>query len=499
MLAAAGVLSAAASLVSAADISPTRSYNGQFSDVSASAWYYDSVSGAYSLGLISGVDDTHFSPDGTITIAQAVKLAASCHQLLTDGKTTELAGDKNWYDGYLSYAEKNGIVTEEYDSYTTPATRGQIAVLFSRAIISSGSEFEEINPAKMGDISDVSADAWYAGAVYRMYRWGIMTGNGGKINPEGTVKRSEISAVVMRIAYPDERVNVNSSSGGSTSSSQKPAEETAPSAESVELYKGSLKEQQFSGITAVAARFKNHSGVWSSDASYSLELVNNVVLESDNISFRLYKNSGYEALGIVRGWLNDDAVGQNGKQISTVEDCYSAINSVFYLFIDEVRVTVREMWYADHDEYTTYAFYFDNKVSFDNAVVIDLLCGKADANTLSLCGLSDLSALIDSADKGASSSSASESESYSTALSDAKKGADIMFEQKNSRCTVLYGSGLYNTGADEYRLVFIYPNGTAQTVTNQRLASIRMSDDVLYYTMTAPDGKKIQYGVNFGG
>ena len=163
------------------------------------------------------------------------------------------------------------------------------------------------------------------------------------------------------------------------------------------------------------------------------------------------------------------------------------------------------MWYADHDEYTTYAFYFDNKVSFDNAVVIDLLCGKADANTLSLCGLSDLSALIDSADKNisyngsASSSSASESESYSTALSDAKKGADIMFEQKNSRCTVLYGSGLYNTGADEYRLVFIYPNGTAQTVTNQRLASIRMSDDVLYYTMTAPDGQKIQYGVNFGG
>ena len=135
-------------------------------------------------------------------------------------------------------------------------------------------------------------------------------------------------------------------------------------------------------------------------------------------------------------------------------------------------------------------------MSFDNAVVIDLLCGKADANTLSLCGLSDLSALIDSADKNisyngssssSSDSSAGESESYSTALADAKKGAGIMFEQKNSRSTVLYGSGLYNTGADEYRLVFIYPNGTAQTVTHQRLASIRLSEDVLYYTMTAPD------------
>ena len=508
LLTSAALASFASAADISADISPTRTYNGQFSDVSSSAWYYDSVSGAYSLGLISGVDDTHFSPDGTITIAQAVKLAASCHQLLTDGKTTELAGEKNWYDGYLSYAEKNGIVTEEYDSYSTPATRGQIAVLFSRAIISSGSEFEEINPAKMGDLSDVSSDAWYAGAVYRMYRWGIMTGSGGKINPEGTVKRSEISAVVMRIAYPDKRVNVSAG----TSSSQKPAGETSPSTGSLELYKGSVKEQQFSGITAVGARFKNHSGVWSSDASYSLELVNNVVLESDNISFRLYKNSGYEALGIVRGWLNDDAVGENGKQIAAAEDCYSDINSVFYLFIDGQRVTVRELWYADHDEYTTYAFYFDNKVNFDNAAVIDFLCGKADANTLSLCGLSDLSALVDAADKnikykgssdsssdGSADSSAGESESYATALADAKQGADIMFEQKNSRCTVLYGSGLYNTGSDEYRLVFIYPNGTAQTVTNQRLSSIRMSDDVLYYTMPAPDGQKIQYGVNFGG
>lgn len=97
------------------------------------------------------------------------------------------------------------------------------------------------------------------------------------------------------------------------------------------------------------------------------------------------------------------------------------------------------MWYADHDEYTTYAFYFDNKVNFDNAVVIDLLCGKADSNTLSLCGLSDLSSLVDAADKNisyngssssSSDSSAGESESYATALADAKKGADIMFEQK---------------------------------------------------------------------
>ena len=168
------------------------------------------------------------------------------------------------------------------------------------------------------------------------------------------------------------------------------------------------------------------------------------------------------------------------------------------------------MWYADHDEYTTYAFYFDKNVNLDNAVVIDFICGKSDSDTLSLCGLGTLSQLIDAADKNieynsgntdtgnSSSDTSSETEQYQTAIADAKSGADILFEQKNTRCTVLYGSGMYNSGSDEYRLVFIYPNGTAQTISTQRLSSIRMSDDVLYYSLTAPDGQKIQYGVNFG-
>lgn len=495
-----------AARIGAVDVSAVRTYSGQFTDISANDWYYESVSGAYSLGIISGVDDTHFSPDGTVTIAQAIKLAASSHQLLTSGKTTELAGDENWYDGYVSYAVKNGIVTEEYDNYSAAATRGQIAVLFSRAVIASGVEFEEINTAKMGDLSDVSSDAWYAGSVYRMYRWGIMTGNGKTVNPESTVKRSEISAVVLRIAYPDKRVSV---SGNNTSSSDNETK-TQTSSGSVELYSGEVKEQQFSGITAVAARFRNRSGVWSSDASYSLDLINNVIVESDNISFRLYKSSGYEALGIVRGWLNENATGQNGEQIAEPADCYSMLNSIFYFFVDEKRITINQMWYADHDEYTTYAFYFDKNVNLDNAVVIDFICGKSDSDTLSLCGLGTLSQLIDAADKNieynsgntdtgnSSSDTSSETEQYQTAIADAKSGADILFEQKNTRCTVLYGSGMYNSGSDEYRLVFIYPNGTAQTISTQRLSSIRMSDDVLYYSLTAPDGQKIQYGVNFG-
>ncbi len=492
------------------EISAVRSYNGQFSDISSSDWYYESVSGAYSLGIISGVDDTHFSPNGTVTVAQAIKIAASCHQLLADGYTTELDGGDNWYDGYLSYAKANGIVTEEYDSYTVPATRAQTAVLLSRAIVSSGESFEVINSASLGSLADVSGEEWYAGAVYRLYKWGIMTGQDGYINPESSIKRSEISAIVLRIAYPEKRVDTSgsNSSGTSATSSSASTNQRDDSVSSIRLYGGDVTERKFTGITSFAAQFKSSGGEWASDKSYSLELVNELIIEKDNISFRLYKNSGYEALGIVRGWLGGCATGENGVQIREASECYAELNDMFYLFIDGERETFSELWYADHGDYTTYALYFDEDVKLGGAEVIELMCGKYDDETLSLCGLGELSSLIENAEKSLvygekektedTSDAISDTDSFVSALADAKNGADILFEQRNSRCTVLYGSGLYGSGSDSYRLVLIYNNGTVQTLCNQRIASIRMADGVMYYSLTAPDGKAIQYGINFG-
>ncbi|MGN1409874.1 MAG: S-layer homology domain-containing protein [Eubacteriales bacterium] len=499
--------------VSAADVKEIRTYNNQFVDVASDAWYYSSVAGAYSLGLVSGVDDTHFLPDGSVTIAQTIKIAVSCHQLLTGGKVDDSAipTGQNWYDGYVSYAKQNGIVTEDYENYSSPATRAQTAVLLSRAITSSGADFEEINSISFGDIPDVSVDAWYAGAVYRLYRWGIMTGGtDGKVNPNGTLKRSEISALILRIAYPDKRVDVSKTDSSSSTTAPSPSEPSASFNGSAEIYSGEIKNQSFTGITSFGAEFTCYDGSWIPHASYSLELVNNIILESDNISFRLYKNCGYEALGIVRGWLNGAAVGADGTMVSEISDVYSELNDLFYLFIDGKRVTISELWYADHGDYTTYAFYFDETVDVGSAEDIKLLCGRENSDTLSLCGLGELAVLVDNAEKNLTyagdinTSVGNEGydtygEAYTTAVSDAKESAEILFEEKNSRCLVLYGCGLYGKSKSEYRLIFIFPDGTTQTVATQKLSGIRMSENVLYYTVTAPDGQKLQYGVNFGG
>lgn len=47
----------------------------RFSDVSSSDWYYDSVSVSYSLGLVKGVSETQYNPNGNVSLAETIALA----------------------------------------------------------------------------------------------------------------------------------------------------------------------------------------------------------------------------------------------------------------------------------------------------------------------------------------------------------------------------------------------------------------------------------------
>ncbi len=506
-------------------------YNDQFNDVAKTAWYYSDVADAYAKGLISGKSDTEFKPDGTLTVAEAVKLAVACHQTLVSGKASALtASGTNWYDPYVTYAKDNGIVTEDED-WTAPATRGKVAVLFSRAMISSGTDCPELNPIAFGNLTDVDVQAWYSGAVYRLYRWGILTGDGSSVKPESSVKRSEIAAVVMRMIDPSRRVDLNAADGEKLPASAPSASpetgntgtsgtEQAPSVlSSLTLYAGSTDKKSFTGITGAAGDFSVTGGESCLNASYSIDLLNSVILENDNISFRLYKGSGYEALGIVRGWLNEAARGANGSPVQERNDVYAAVNSLFRIWIDDTRIPVNELWYADHGDYTTYAFYFDRTLNPEEAQSVRFLCGRLDISTLQAYGMQSLSYLADNAEEltvppveenlgnlgtpgtGAEGSGGFDSTAaYDAAIKEAKNGAEILYEYNTTRCTILYGRRMYGGSAEDYRLLFVFPDGTVQNVAYVKLDSIRINNDgdVLYYAVDGPDGRIIQYGVNFG-
>lgn len=61
----------------------------QFSDVTANDWFYAFVNTAYSYGVVNGVSDTEFHPNGTITREEAAVMVARAAKLC--GMNTEIA------------------------------------------------------------------------------------------------------------------------------------------------------------------------------------------------------------------------------------------------------------------------------------------------------------------------------------------------------------------------------------------------------------------------
>ena len=188
--------------------------DGPFTDVAKSDWFYADVCSAYAKGLINGVTATTYEPAGSLTCAQAVKLAACMHQLYHSGSVTlkNAADGRDWYMSYVDYALKNGLMETGFQDYDGVIDRGGFIRLFYRALPESC--YERINLIMDGAIPDVATDAPLAREVYTFYMAGILTGysagNGyldHAFGPESTITRAEVAAVMNRMLSPEARVH----------------------------------------------------------------------------------------------------------------------------------------------------------------------------------------------------------------------------------------------------------------------------------------------------
>ena len=81
-----------------------------FYDVDSNHWFYEPVKSAWANELIDGVTARYYMPDNTLTVAQAIKLAAALHQKQSVGFVTLQNGGTHWYDNYVNYAVVNGLI-----------------------------------------------------------------------------------------------------------------------------------------------------------------------------------------------------------------------------------------------------------------------------------------------------------------------------------------------------------------------------------------------------
>ncbi len=179
-----------------------------FDDIDEDAWYGNNQTGAvkqaYRYGFVQGKGNKKFDPMGNITIAEAITIAARIADIYYGEETEFTSGKTNWYDDYVNYAVSKKIIgRNDFTNYNKTATRAEMAYIFANVLPLE--EYKEIND--ITSIPDVKNGLKYYDEIMLLYNAGVLSGNDstGTFAPSTNITRAEVSAIVVRIANPEER------------------------------------------------------------------------------------------------------------------------------------------------------------------------------------------------------------------------------------------------------------------------------------------------------
>ncbi|GKX27624.1 hypothetical protein SH1V18_01040 [Vallitalea longa] len=179
--------------------------NETFSDVADADWFNDSVKYCYETGIMSGKGANSFDPKGSISLAEAITLAARTNNIYTgQSNGIENIGD-NWYDGYVAYAIENNIIKEgQFTDYNRNITRAELAYLFAHSVAS-----EELRAIQMYTVPDVDFDTPYSDEIFTLFNAGVVTGSDEDrtFYPNNDITRGEAATLIFRVLNPDSRVS----------------------------------------------------------------------------------------------------------------------------------------------------------------------------------------------------------------------------------------------------------------------------------------------------
>ena len=171
---------------------------GVFVDVATGSYYEDAVDWAVENGITKGTDDTHFSPDGICTRAQAVtflwRAAGSPEPETRAMPFTDVPVGSYYYDAVL-WAVENGITKGTSDTTFSPnmtCTRAQIVAFLWRS---------EKSPAAgtANPFADVKSAAYYADAVLWAVKENITRGTTNTtFSPNADCTRAQIVTFLWR-------------------------------------------------------------------------------------------------------------------------------------------------------------------------------------------------------------------------------------------------------------------------------------------------------------
>ena len=177
--------------------------SGKFVDINVKAWYHLYVDYAVTNGLFGGTSANTFEPETAMTRAMLVTVLwryegqpKGYQNTFTDVN----AKDGSWYIDAVAWAAANGIVNGVGNNRFDPdgkITREQMAAILFRYAQKKG-----IDTSKRGELSNFpdanKISAYAKEAVSWAVGEGIINGSDGKLLPQGNATRAQVATILMR-------------------------------------------------------------------------------------------------------------------------------------------------------------------------------------------------------------------------------------------------------------------------------------------------------------
>ena len=176
-----------------------------FNDLKKDAWYIPSVQHVYYTGLMNGVKEDVFSPDGLVSRGQLVTVLyrmAGQIEVEKDIPFTDVAETAYYYKA-VRWANSTGVVNGVSPTLFAPdesISRQQLCTVLFRYAASRDLTMTQRDP--LTGFSDADKIADYAkDAVSWCVATGLINGkNGSLLDPEGNATRAEIAKVLTAFA-----------------------------------------------------------------------------------------------------------------------------------------------------------------------------------------------------------------------------------------------------------------------------------------------------------
>lgn len=177
-----------------------------FIPVSAMAVEFDDAQGHWAeaaidrwsdAGVVSGVGNNNFDPEGEMNRAQAASVFSELLQLTDEADISNFTDipDNAWYAGHIAKCVDAGIMAGMSDTTMEPETTLSREMFFTMFAQAMGIEREETSDVKFSDAGETSS--WAVGYINALANRGFISGMGdGSVEPLSDINRASVMALL---------------------------------------------------------------------------------------------------------------------------------------------------------------------------------------------------------------------------------------------------------------------------------------------------------------